>query len=218
MDKLTETFKEYHTKVFSEHGATPKGVDWNDPKELDFRYKKMMEVLNHDFDRPNSTPTILDVGCGWGGLLEYCDRHNIDIDYTGIDVVDDMIHHGEKEFKDGKFLVGDVFEYDFGQKYDYVICNAIMTQRLEFTIPQMEAFCDRLVLRMYELCKYGTVFNFMSTRVNFVVNNLYYRNPMEALDFCLRKVSPRVKLDHSYSSLERGKDKYFDFTMYVYRD
>ena len=218
MDKLVEMMKNHYSKTFDVYGATAKGVDWNDHNEMLFRYQKMMEVLNSDFEKPESVPTILDVGCGWGGLLAYCLRNGFEVGYTGIDVVESMIKYARKNFNNGKFVAGDVFEHNPRSKYDYVICNAIMTQKLTASIPEMESFTNRLIVKMYDLCKYGIAFNLMSTRVNFMVDNLYYRNPLELLNFCLTEVSPRVKLDHGYSSLKRGKGKFYDYTVYIYKD
>ena len=41
---------------------------------------------------------------------------------------------------------------------------------------------------------------------------------MEMLAFCLPELSPQVRLDHGYSSLQSGKGKFFDFTVYIYKD
>jgi len=218
MDKLTELFKRHHTKKFKEYGATAKGVDWNDENEMLFRYKKMMDVLNRDFEKPEGIPTVLDVGCGWGGLLAYCLGNRIKVEYTGIDIVESMINYAQKNFDNGEFILGDVFEHNPERKYDYVICNAIMTQKLTASIPEMENFTNRLILKMFELCQYGIAFNLMSTRVNFMVDNLYYRSPVELLNFCFIEVSPRIKLDHGYSSLKRGKGKFYDYTVFIYKD
>lgn len=218
MDEISKTLGDYYAGTFAEHGPTPKGVDWNDPAELNFRYRKMMAVLDHDFERPVGVARVLDVGCGWGGLLAYCRGRGMSVDYTGIDIVPSMIDHARKSFNQATFVEDDVFTHDFGQRFDYVVCNAILTQKLNVTIQEMEQFSDRLILRMFDLCSYGIAFNLMSNRVNYMVNNLYYRSPVELLNFCLTKVSPRVKLDHGYSSLKRNIGKYYDFTVYIFKD
>ena len=81
----------------------------------------------------------------------------------------------------------------------------------------MEMFAKRLIRKMFSLCRYGIAFNMMSTRVNFTVGNLYYQNPIELFTFLLNEVSPRVVIDHGYSSLQSGVGKYYDFTVYVYK-
>lgn len=218
MDKLTERFKQHHAEKFQEHGATAKGVDWNDEQEMFFRYGKILKVLDRDFDRPSSPPTLLDVGCGWGGLLQYSMDQQIDLRYTGIDVVQEMVDHARERFPEGQFIHGDVFNLTGQSAYDYVVCNAIMTQKLEFSIPEMDSFCRRLIRKMFDLSRFGVSFNLMSTQVNFMVDNLFYKNPLEMLQFCFQEITPRVRLDHGYSSLRTGKGKFYDYTVYLYKD
>jgi hypothetical protein len=74
------------------------------------------------------------------------------------------------------------------------------------------------VRKMFELCRHGIAFNMMSTRVNFMVGNLFYQNPSELFAWLLSEISPRVRFDHGYSSLASGRGKFYDFTVYVYRD
>jgi SAM-dependent methyltransferase len=217
MDQITEKLKHYYAGTFDKHGATAKGVDWGDEQELLVRYEKMMSVLAKDFAEIPATPSLLDVGCGWGGLLKYTQALEIPIRYTGIDVVGAMVEYGTKHFPDAEFICGDVFEMK-NVHYDFVACNAILTQKLSTSIPEMERFSKRLIQKMFELCHHGIVFNMMSTRVNFMVDNLFYQNPIELMSWILTDVSPRVRLDHGYSSLVNGKGKFFDFTVYVYKD
>lgn len=218
MDKLTELFRAHHDEKFRQHGATAKGVDWNDHGEMLFRYGKLMEVTRRDFDRPAGTPTLLDVGCGWGGLLQYCRDQSIPVAYTGIDVVESMVEHAGKAYPEGKFRVQDVFAMEGDSQYDYVVCNAILTQRLSASIIDMEAFANRMLHKLFALSRYGCATNFMSTRVNFMAENLYYRSPSELLAYCLSQITPRVRIDHGYSSLKSGRGKYYDFTVYLYKD
>jgi 2-polyprenyl-3-methyl-5-hydroxy-6-metoxy-1,4-benzoquinol methylase len=217
MDQITQTLKSYYAGTFAEYGATAKGVDWGNEQELLVRYDKMLSVLAKDFAELPMAPTMLDVGCGWGGLLRRAQTLEIPLRYSGIDVVGPMVEYGQKEFPNAEFICGDVFEMHDIQ-YDFVACNAILTQKLSVSIPEMERFSRKLILKMFELCRHGIVFNMMSTRVNFMVNNLFYQNPMELMSWLLTDVSPRVRLDHGYSSLINCKGKFFDFTVYVYKD
>jgi len=51
-----------------------------------------------------------------------------------------------------------------------------------------------------------------------MVDNLYYQNPADLLAWMLTDLTPRVRLDHGYSSLASGKGKFYDFTVYAYKD
>jgi 2-polyprenyl-3-methyl-5-hydroxy-6-metoxy-1,4-benzoquinol methylase len=218
MDPSTKTMHDYYAGTFKEHGATAKGVDWKDENEMLFRYDKMLAVMQKDFTKVPAPPSLLDVGCGWGGLLRRACSLNIPLKYTGIDVVETMVEHGRIEFKDATFLHQDVFALESESSYDFVVGNGIFTQKLDVTNPEMERFTRKMMRKMFQLCRHGVAFNMMSTRVNFMVNNLFYQNPSDLLSWLLSEVSPRVCLDHGYSSLVNGKGKYYDFTVYIYKD
>lgn len=217
MDEITNLLKTYHTGVFEKHGATAKGVDWNDEGEMVVRYDKMLRVLDKDFYNPESRSSLVDVGCGWGGLYKRASDLGLDISYTGIDVAENMIAHASQTFTDAVFEVKDVFELPDEEVYDFAVCNAILTQKHQVSIPAMEKFAKRLASKMFAIARHGIAFNLMSTRVNFMVDNLYYHNPVEMLAWAITELSPRVRLDHGYSSLTNGNGKYFDYTVYVYK-
>lgn len=218
MDEITRVLRDHYAATFERFGATAKGVDWTSEEELLFRYDKMLALLDESFTGRSEGVSLLDVGCGWGGQLQRARALEVELAYTGIDVVETMIDHARKEFPEAEFIHGDVFDLNAPQGYDYVVCNAILTQKLDVTIPAMEEYARRLMLKMFDLCRRGIAFNMMSTRVNFMVENLYYQSPSELLSWLLTEVTPRVRLDHGYSSLRSGKGKFYDFTVYAYRD
>lgn len=219
MDKVTALMQKHYAGAFAEHGATVKGVAWNKEEDVRVRYSKMLEVLQKDFYVRPARPSLLDVGCGWGGLLEHARAHGVDLDYAGIDVVEEMLVHARARFPGARFISGDVLDPDItiGQ-YDFVVCNGILPLKLSLPIPEMERFAKRLILRMFELCRHGIAFNMMSTRVNFMSDHLYYQNPSEILAWLLSEVSPRVRLDHGYSSLGSSERLLYEFTAFVYKD
>ena len=218
MDEITRLLKDHYTRTFEQFGATAGGVEWGEEHELQVRYDKMLAVLQKDFYVPEGTPSFLDVGCGWGGLARRTREVGLQLQYTGIDVVEAMIEHGRRAFPDAEFLLGDVLGLDGHRQWDFAVCNAILTQKLSVSIPEMERHAKRLVRKMFDVARHGIAFNMMSTRVNFMVGNLYYQNPSEMLMWCLTEISPRVRLDHGYSSLRSGRGKFYDFTLYIYKD
>ena len=207
MESISKRFKDHYESKFAEFGASPLGVDWGKEEELLLRYRKMLSVMRPQAD---TTASMLDVGCGYGGLFDYALVHGVGVDYTGIDVAANMIEHAKEHHQDGVFHSGDVLHYPFDRRFDYVVCNGILTQKLETKIREMDHFCNALVRRMFDLCDIGLAFNIMSNKVNFVAENLYYRSPVEMLSFCLDNFSSKVRIDHAYPL--------FEYTVYVYKD
>lgn len=171
------------------------------------RYDKMLNVANL---AAGSRPSLLDVGCGYGGLQQYATSKNLDLDYTGIDVAGNMIEWARTNVSSGDFIEGDILDYKFKTEFDYVVCNGILTQKLAAAGLEMDQFANQLIRRMFSLSKIGIAFNLMTTKVNYYANNLYYRNPAEMFSWCLSEITPHVKLDHSYPL--------FEYTIYLYRN
>lgn len=207
---ITESMKAHHDRVFSEHGATPRGVDWGaNEDDLTLRYDKLLDLVLRG--RPlGRRASVLDVGCGYGGLLSRIQERELEIDYTGIDFVEAMIVEAKKRYPNGDFRCGDIFEAKGIGTYDYLLCNGIMTQKLDASIPQMDKFVRSLIRRMFDLCSEGIAFNMMSSRVNFMVDNLFYRSPAEMLSWCMAEITPNVALDHAYPL--------YEFMMYLYKN
>jgi SAM-dependent methyltransferase len=153
--------------------------------------------------------SLLDVGCGYGGLLQYAKDRGIELAYTGVEVVESMLAEAQVKHADATFLHGDVLELEGERRFDYVVCNGILTQKLDVPGLLMDDFAARLIRQLFALCRTGIAFNIMTTKVNFFSNNLYYRNPSELLAWCMSEISPHVKLDHSYPL--------FEYTVYLYR-
>lgn len=96
------------------------------------------------------------------------------------------------------------------EKFDYVVCNGILTQKLDSSIFEMDKYAKKIVKKMYELCEIGIAFNLMTTHVNYFASNLFYRNPIELLAWCMTEITPKVRLDHAYPL--------FEYTIYLYRE
>jgi hypothetical protein len=90
-----------------------------------------------------------------------------------------------------------------------VVCNGVLTQKLDVPGLEMDKFATRLIRHMFDLCRIGLVFNVMTSKVNFFANNLYYRNPCELLGWVISDVTAYVKIDHSYPL--------YEYSMYLYR-
>lgn len=207
MDKITKSLGSHYEKTFEKFGATCKGVDWGENKtNLSLRYGKMLAVLDPDC---TGRPSVLDVGCGYGGLLDYALAKGMNLQYTGIDVAENMVTWARNAHPEVEFVNGDILEIQTFRQFDYVVCNGILTQKLETPGLEMDLYACKLIRRIFELCKKGAAFNVMTTKVNFFSNNLYYRNPAELLSWCLSEITPHIKLDHAYGI--------YEYTIYLYR-
>jgi|GEM_PF-70273 len=206
---ITQDLAQHYSRKFTEFGPTPEGVDWKRKEDVWIRYDKMLAVIDPFSKYKKEDISFLDVGCGYGGLYEYAKEKEIVLDYTGIDVAQNMIEYALSKFHDARFYCEDIFSFTPAKPFDYVVCNGILTQKLSTSILDMDLFAHALVKKLFELCKIGIAFNVMTTKVNFTVNNLYYRNPIELFAYCLNEISRKIKIDHSYPL--------YEYTLYIYK-
>jgi SAM-dependent methyltransferase len=204
IDPISEALGRHYAGTFDRHGATSAGVDWGtDVSRAELRYDKMLAVLGRE-----TKASLLDVGCGYGGLLTHARSKGVTLDYTGIDVAANMIDWAKANTPGSRFIQGDVLAHDFGGTFDYVVCNGILTQKLDTPGQEMDRYAAKLIRRLFALASRGIAFNVMTTKVNFFANNLYYRNPAELLAWCLSEITPHVRLDHAYPL--------YEYTVYLY--
>lgn len=210
MHIISEKLKAHYRETFKNNGPNAKGVDWGAEDEVNLRYDRMIRVIDHTNSAASSDHSVLDVGCGYGGLRTYMNQNDLQVKYTGIDVVEEMIDCAKGLHKDCEFITGDILDIEDEECYDFVVCNGILTQKLDAGIKQTDEFAQVLIKKMFGLSKKGIAVNTMKTKVNFMAPNLYYRNPVELLAWCMNEVTDRVILDHAYPL--------YEYTIYLYKD
>ena len=210
MNSISQNLKDHYRKTFLKHGASSEGVDWGpDPSKALIRNSKMLEVLR-PVGQKEKRPSLLDVGCGYGALAELIKLRNTNVDYYGIEIVPEMVKFAENKHPDAQFFQGDFLEFS-SRKFDYVVCNGVLTQKLLASNTEMKRYSRSIIKRMFDICNEAIVFNMMSTHVNYQSENLYYQNPAEMLTWCISELSPRVKLDCNY-------ELWFEYSLFVYKE
>lgn len=210
MEEITKKMQEHYSRTFDMFGANVQGVDWGkktDTDKLELRYHKMLEVIDR-VDVVSDDISVLDVGCGYGGLYKYALERGYSFDYTGIDVCENMIQYAINNYHSGKFICGDIFDYALEQKFDFVISNGILTQKLGTSIRTMDEYARALIHKMWNLSTKGVVFNIMKSQVDFMNENLYYKSPLEIMAYCMT-LTDKFVVDSSYPL--------YEYSVYLYK-
>lgn len=170
------------------------------------RYEKMMAVAEY---KKEAHASILDVGCGYGGLYDYMISRGYDFQYTGIDLCKNMIEYAKENGKaEAEFICGDFLEHEFNKKYSYVVCNGVLTCKFCASIMEMDEYARRVIDKMFSLCEVGIVFNVMKSQIDFMKDDLYYKSPLELLGYCMTMTDTFV-LDSSYPL--------YEYMVYIYK-
>jgi SAM-dependent methyltransferase len=203
-DSVSNILRDHYKKTFLKHGSTSKGVDWGDKEwAVALRQNNMLEVI-----RDNEPASILDVGCGYGALADLINQKKLNLKYSGVDVVDDMVLEAKSRHPEANFVCGDFLSLDM-RKFDYVVCNGILTQKMGVSNIDMNRFAQNLIKKMFHSAKIGIAFNMMSTHVNFQKDNLFYKNPTELIAWCMSELTPHLVLNSAY-------ELWYEYTVYLY--
>lgn len=173
-------------------------LGWSSWQAQQTRFAALLDI------GPLADRSILDVGCGVGGLCEYLSRQGFRGSYTGCDLVARNCLDASRRHPGGAFLAADVLATSAVEAFDYVVASGIFT----FTGDDWHDTVGATLRRMYELCRVGFAANFLSSYSPTRIDKLFYVDPAEIVGMC-QQLTKVFKLRHDY--MEN------DFTIFGYR-
>ena len=146
-------------------------LDWESGKAQESRFDVFLDNVELSGKR------LLDVGCGLGDLLGYCKAKGIECDYTGIDLLGEMVELAQAAYCDGHFLHGDMFKQDIfpADSFDVVFTSGIFN----LNIGNNEEFLQSAIQRLWKVSRDVVVFNMLHTKSRDKDNTYYYHDPGE---------------------------------------
>lgn len=139
----------FYANSIVKYGITPKGVHWNSK----YNQYKRFEVLAHYINQLSSA-SILDIGCGFGDLLLYLNKHQtLPKHYVGIDCETTMVNIAKKRFPEYEFLIKNALQ-DKLPKADYYLSSGALN-----ILSEKEFFI--FIEKCYSQCSKGFAFNFL---------------------------------------------------------
>lgn len=201
--ELLHGVAEYFTAKITENGYGPKGVDWKDDSAQIDRFNQLAKVLPE-----TGQFTVLDLGCGYGALLDYLSDRYANFEYVGIDISPEMIRVATEAHTDkphARFAMA----VEPGEKFDFAIASGIFNIKMDAQDSQWTNHVQQTLTFMNECSKRGFSSNFLTSYSDLDKrrDNLYYANPLEIFDLCKTNFSANVSLLHDYGI--------WDFTIVV---
>lgn len=201
--ELLHGVAEYFTAKITENGYSPKGVDWKDDSAQIDRFNQLAKVLPE-----TGQFTVLDLGCGYGALLDYLSDRYAKFEYVGIDISPEMIRVATEAHSDkphARFAMA----VEPGKKFDFAIASGIFNIKMDAQDSEWTNHVQQTLIFMNESSKRGFSSNFLTSYSDLDKrrDNLYYANPLEIFDFCKTNFSANVSLLHDYGI--------WDFTIVV---
>lgn len=168
----------------------------------DIRFKVLTEIGDFRGKR------ILDLGCGIGDFYQYLQDHNIDCEYTGYDINQNIVQLAKERFPDINFEVKDILEEEF-PKFDYIVSTSSFNNRLEHI--QNYDFVHRILKTCYNHIEEngGIAIDFLVSYVDYKYDYAFYYEPERVFSLS-KKITRRVMLRNDYPL--------FEFAIYLYKD
>jgi SAM-dependent methyltransferase len=197
--------KSYFDKRIQEHGASPRGSDWNSETSQNIRFGQLLKVIE--------TPSfsLLDYGCGYGALADYLELKGFEADYYGYDILESAIETARKAHLD---KARRLFFTDKSQLpvCDYTVASGIFNFRGEQSFEEWTEYVLGVLAEFDQLSQHGFASNFLTkySDAEKMRPDLYYADPLFLFDFCKQNFSRNVALLHDY--------RLYDFTLIIRKD
>ena len=197
--------KSYFDKRIQEHGASPRGSDWNSEASQNIRFDQLLKIVEVQ------SFSLLDYGCGYGALADYLELKGLDVDYYGYDILESAIETARNVHADQPRRV---FFTDKSQLpiCDYTVASGIFNFRGEQSFQEWTDYVIGVLNEFHQLSQRGFASNFLTTYSDAAKMrpDLYYADPLFLFDYCKRNFSKNVALLHDY--------RLYDFTLLIRKD
>jgi SAM-dependent methyltransferase len=155
-------------------------LDWENRECQEIRFSILKDFIE---DNHLTDFTLLDVGCGLADLYDYLNRFDIHDNYTGIDILPQMIDLAKQQHPNLRLIAGDIFTDDvFSEQFDIVYSSGIFN--IDFG--NNYDFLRNAVRRFISLSKYFVVFNLLADTSLDKESGYFYFNK-EQVDNLLRE-------------------------------
>lgn len=194
--------KSYFDSRIQEHGASPRGSDWNSEASQNTRFDQLLKVVD------DKTFSILDYGCGYGALADYLSEKTYEADYYGFDILESAIETARKAHpgKSNRTFLSDKAKLPV---CDYTIASGIFNFRGDQSFEAWTEYLLAILNEFNHLSRRGFSSNFLTkySDADKMRADLYYADPLYLFDYCKRNFSRNVSLLHDYNL--------YDFTILV---
>jgi hypothetical protein len=222
MSDIIKKQLEAYQSNFLKHGNTPEGTFQNNNTT---QYERFNQLLTPLLRLKSSDFSICDIGSGVCDLHKYLKLNGINHQYTGVEIVPEMIETAQKMYPEIKLLNTDIVGDNFNEKFDFTVLSGT------FNIPgsvgenDWEEFIFSVIKKMYQSAEIGISFNALTTYSTFTVNDLFYLKPEKVFSYIQSELSRFCIVNTAYPLFEvtytilkpeflHSKYPHSDFTKY----
>lgn len=192
----------HYQNLLKTYGDSAESAQYSSRETQERRFKYLIQIGSIE------GKSILDFGCGTGHLATYLKNHNINVQYTGVDIVEDFFTIAKSKHPEHRFGFLENFS---GEKFDYIFISGVFNNKID----DNKGYYENYIKDLFKFCRCGMAFNMMSSYVDYYDDDLFYERPETIFEYIKRNVTPYVTLRHDYE-VKPGIVP-FEFIIYAYK-
>jgi SAM-dependent methyltransferase len=204
MDKKDKkvTIERYNNRI-SKMGYTEKALGWTRDNNH-VRFKALTNLWKDDL----SGSSIFDFGCGMGDFCTYLKNEiNSPFTFNGLDINAKLIAEAKNRFPEFNFVVGDIFDYNVENEYEFTFSSGVFNHKLNFSDEYDIIY--KCLKQMFYMSSKGVAVNFLSDKVDYLTDYNFNASPSKILEFSY-SLTNNVVLLNNYMP--------FEFTVLLRKD
>lgn len=180
-----------------EYGTQPHGVFWRTKDGQSMRFDILLGIMQPE-DLTRTGITFNDLGCGYGALFKYIqDRPFMKGGrYVGYDICEEMVNIARRHIPDPRATF--IKSMIATREADYSTVSGTFNMRINIDDEEWFKIVTANLAQLWSKTSKGLAFNMLSSYDKNRQNDLYYADPKEFFDFCIRQLGPNVTLLHDY--------------------
>ena len=139
--------------------------------------------------------SILDFGCGLGGLYTFLKRRYTNFRYKGVDIVKEFINENKRNFPAVSFELISSYEAIQNQ-FDYIISSGVFNIQYSPGTSN-EPYIFKAISHLFSMASVSLSLDFMHDEVDYQQENAHHQNIISLYSFVIENLSRRVIIDRS---------------------
>jgi len=183
-----------------QHGPGIKALASGTEERRAIRFDVLTEIGIQEGD------SVLDIGCGLADFFAHLTNKGINVRYTGIDIVPELVEAARVTYPNLDLQVRDLQDEPFLESsFDYVVCSQVFN--LHLGGGKNDELVKDMLRIMFRIARRGVAVDLLTSYVDFKQEQLHYYRPEEIFSYA-KQLTRRVTLRHDYPL--------FEFCIYLY--
>lgn len=194
--------RRFYLERFRRYQDSPWSLGWNSRESQELRYRILSQIDQFTSKKIGRGASVLDLGCGLGHLIDFLEKREVEVSYTGIDIIPEFIEAAKARRPEHKFYCKDLLRERIDQRFDFVFIAGSFNVQMG----DNEQMARELLKISFELCNCGVAISMLTSRHGANDPSLYCFDPLEIYRFC-QESAGKVILREDYLDT--------DFTIYL---